>query len=189
MNVMIFFYLLILIIKLIAAAEGDGGAKQKQRTALTGKTNKTVKRSYMLWKLFKRKINDLGALFNGHFVDVKVWYATAFDRVPCVTFIGELDITKAYAHIRELHGDDIVSMNQHNYFDHEQKKIFFNNTVFILTNNRMIELANNYCQVLHTNHQYEWANKLVNNLAEFRMEADKEKENRVIGFARQTEMN
>lgn len=143
----------------------------------------------MFWKLFNRKVKEMSVLFTAHFIEVKAWYALEFDRLPCITFIGELDITKAYAHILDLYGNEIVSVNQHNYFDHEQKKMFFNNTVFILKDNRMIELANNYCQVLHTNHQYEWANRLVKQLVEFRMEPEKEKENKVIGFARHNEMN
>ena len=139
----------------------------------------------MFWKMFKRKINDLNGLFNGHFIDVKALYALEFDTLGCVTFIGELDTSKAFAFINENMGFELVSTCQHAYFDHNEQKMFFNNTIFLLRNKRMIELGNNYCQVLHTQHQYTWANGLVNSLSAFRVESKEP----VIGFARQTVNN
>lgn len=142
----------------------------------------------MFRNLFNRKLQDLNALFNGHYVDVKVLYALTHDKIPVVSFIGELDITKSFAYINNEYKRSIVSVYQHSYFDHAEQKMLFNNTIFILTNFRMIEVASNYCQLLHTNMQYGWANDLVKELSVFRQVAEPVKENRVIGFARQTEM-
>lgn len=139
----------------------------------------------MFWKMFKRKINDLNGLFNGHFIEVKALYALEFDEIGCVTFIGELDTSKAFAFINENMRSGIVSTYQHSYFDHNEQKMFFNNTIFVLRDKRMIELGNNYCQVVHTQHQYNWANGLVNNLSAFRIKSNEP----VIGFARQTVNN
>jgi hypothetical protein len=55
----------------------------------------------MLWRLFTRRINDAAALFNGHYIDVKVFYVTRFNQMPCVSFIGELNITRAFAYLNE----------------------------------------------------------------------------------------
>ena len=140
----------------------------------------------MFWKWFNRKLSDTAVLFTGHFVEVKAFYAAEFDKVPCVTFISELDISKAFRHIENMYGWDIQMTYQHNFFDHEDKEMKFNNTVFVLKGNRMIELAHNYCQVLHQPDQFAWANKLVKDLAQFRQVAEPVKESRVIGFARQT---
>lgn len=139
----------------------------------------------MLWKWFNRKVMDTVALFNGHFVGVKAFYALQFNTVPCVTFINELDIAEAYALINAQLKADIVSVYQHTYFDHQEQQLFFNNTIFVLRGNRMIELGKNYCQILHTTDQYGWAHRLVKELAAYRM-VNKEP---AIGFARQTDMN
>lgn len=141
----------------------------------------------MLRLLFERKIKEVNALLQGHYFEVKAWYLQEFDRMPCVSFIGELDTTKAYAYINEQFNNEIIAVYQHAYFEHDEKKMYFNNTVFILNNNRMLELGNNYCQVLHTNKQYSWANELIRNLSEFRMKTEKERA--VIGFARQAATN
>ena len=50
----------------------------------------------------------------------------------------------------------------------------------------MIELGNNYCQVLHTNDQYDWGQTMIKELSVFHVTGDV---NKVIGFARSTNMN
>lgn len=139
----------------------------------------------MLWKLNKRKIWGLEGLFNGHFVEVKALYALEFDAVSCVTFIGELDTSAAFTFITDNFNAEIASTWQHSYYEHSDKKMFFNNTIFVLSNKRMIELAGNYCQVLHTSKQYKWANDLVIKLSAFRVVANESS----IGFVRQATAN
>ena len=139
----------------------------------------------MFWKLFKRRIHDFMSLFYGHFVEVKALYALQFDAVSCVSYIGELDTSKAFAFINENLRAEIVTTYQHSYFDHKEQRMFLNNTIFVLANKRMIELGNNYCQVLYTPKQYTWANNLVESLSQFRMVNHEP----VIGFARHTGVN
>ena len=139
----------------------------------------------MFWRMFKRKINELTGLFNGHFIEIKAWYALEFDAVSCVSFIGDLDTSKAFAFINENMRSEILSTYQHSYFDPNEQRMFFNSTIFVLKNKRMIELGNNYCQVLHTRQQYGWANDLVKSLSQFRMINNEP----VIGFARHTAAN
>lgn len=143
----------------------------------------------MFWNFFRARIQNMNGLFNGHFIEVKSFYALEFNAVPCISFIGELDVTKAFSFIKERYSYQIKSIYQHAYFDHEEKKMLFNNTIFVLHNKRMIELGSNYCQVLFTNMQYAWANELINDLVQFRKVAEPAKETRVIGFARQTNEN
>lgn len=138
----------------------------------------------MLSRLF-RKINHVVGLFNGYFIEAKALYALEFDAVSCVSFIGEIDPTKAFALINEKLKNDIVTVYQHSYFDHNEKKIFFNNTIFVLTNNRMIELGNNWCQALHTQEQHGWANAVIEELSQFRIVNNEP----AIGFARQEVAN
>jgi hypothetical protein len=144
----------------------------------------------MFWDLFGRKVRDMNGLFNGHFVDVKVFYALKFNTVPCVSFIGELDITKAFAFVNSRYKLQVQEVYQHAYFDYDDRKMLFNNTIFVFKYDRVLEMGNNYCQVLHTGKQYDWANGLIKDLSQFRSAATPAKETtRVIGFARQTNEN
>jgi hypothetical protein len=144
-----------------------------------------------MFNFFKR-INANAALFNGHFIDAKCFYAFEFNKIPSVTFIGELDVAKTFAFINEIYRTDIKAVYHHSYFNHVDKEIYFNNAIVVLSFERMIELADNYCQLLHTSHQYNWARTLVNELAQFAIEKNVMPTYRrihVVGFAKETEMN
>ena len=139
----------------------------------------------MFWRLFRRKIGDTICLFNGHFVDAKAFYALEFDAISCVTFIGDIDTSKAFTYINDTMRTDIVNVYQHSYYDHAEKQMFFNNTLFVLRNRRVIELANNWCQVLHTPKQHAWGNGVIEQLITYKTKSTEP----VIGFARQAAGN
>lgn len=147
-----------------------------------------VKRRYKMKLNFLRRIKVLDLLFNGHFIEVKTFYVLQFDKVPCLCLIGNIDVTRAYTHITEVLGCEVVSVYQHLYFDHEEQRTFFNNTVFVLTQNRMVELGKVYVQLLHTPKDYVWANNLMKALTEFRMD-ETPIQTQVVGFAGQPVMN
>lgn len=151
------------------------------------------RRRTMKWTLFKTKLSYANNLFNGHFVDVKAFYAARFNRLACVSFIGEIDITQAFNFVMQHCSDDIVDTYQHSYFNHDEQKVYFNNTVIVLTQKRVVEIAGNYCQVLHTPDGYDWARWLMKELANFRvMTANMQQTTaytKVTGFAGAAELN
>lgn len=136
-----------------------------------------------------RKIKDINALFASHYVDPKAMYAMLFDKVPCVMFISETDGTKVYDHIQKKLRHQLVKLYQHNYHDYDKNELLFNNSVFVLTNDRIIEVTGSYVHVLHTPSQYNWAGGLIKELAEYRIKPAPTEDKRVIGFARSNAMN
>jgi hypothetical protein len=144
----------------------------------------------MVFKSLK-KINANAALFSGHYVDVKFFYVLQFNTVPCITFIGDMHKTEVFAFVTHNCKVDMTATYQHSYFNHDDGNIYFNDTIFVLTNNRMIEIADNYCQVLHAANNYDWADKLVNDLAQFKIAGITPafRHTHVVGFAKNTEMN
>jgi hypothetical protein len=144
-----------------------------------------------MFNLFK-KIHINGAIFNGHYIDAKSFYVFKFNEIPCVTFIGDLDVTRAFGFIKETYKAEVTATYQHSYFNHADKKVYFNNMIVVLTYNRMIEIADNFCQVLHAANQYTWARQLITDLAQFRIEgnvAPAFRHTHVVGFAKDAEMN
>lgn len=142
-----------------------------------------------MFSLFRQRMGFANALFQGHYVDVKVFYTLQFKVIPAVSFIGELDGSKAFNYLHDRFQYKITGIYQHTYFDHDKKDIFFNNSLFVFKDKRVIELAGNYCHVLHTGKQYNWAHDLVRELSAFRMEATPANDTKVIGFARSNNMN
>ena len=144
------------------------------------------KTGIMFFNLFKTKVSQVNTLFFGHYVDPKVFYAVHFNKVPCISFIGELDTSKAFDFIQSTYRGELTGIYQHNYFDHDKRDFFFNNTLFVLKNKGLIELGNNYCQVLHTKDQHGWGQTMIKELSVFHVTGDV---NKVIGFARSNNMN
>jgi hypothetical protein len=141
----------------------------------------------MFWRFFRKRVTDMNAMFNGHYIDVKAFYAWQFNRLPCIQFIGELDVSKAFNHISAIHAVSIVNIYQHSWYNHAEQKMQFNNTIFVLTNDRMIELANDYCVILFAPHQYAWAKQMINEMTDFRTVPHGTV--RVMGFAREPAAN
>ncbi|HWB27117.1 MAG TPA: hypothetical protein VG738_16685 [Chitinophagaceae bacterium] len=179
----------VIIIRIIIAAIQETGKPKRQKQNVAGIT----KRRYAMRKtVFKRRIKNRGQLFNGHFVDVKAFYAAYFKRVPCVSFIGEIDISNAYAAIKDCCAEDILETYQHSYYDHNEKQTFFNNTIIVLRKERMIEISGNYCQLLHTPGGYDWSRWLMKKLAVFRTPSNSPQptaNTRILGFAGAEELN
>lgn len=134
--------------------------------------------------LFRRRLPVTG-LFSGHYVDVRAMYLQLFDTIPSIGFVGEIDLTQAYAHIERGQGPIIENVLQHRYYDHDEGRVLFNNTVFVLQGQRIIELANSACHVLHTADHFRWANDLITDLAAMRVVVPSQAPAPVIGFARQ----
>ena len=144
------------------------------------------KKGIMFFNLFRTKVFQVNTLFLGHYVDPKVFYTVQFNKVPCISFIGEMDTNKAFDFIQSTYCNQLKGIYQHDYFDHDKRDFFFNNTLFVLKNKRLIELGNNYCQVLYTKDQHEWGQTMVKELSVFHVTGDVDK---VIGFARSNNMN
>lgn len=146
-----------------------------------------LKTGKMIQRIFRKRMTDLNAMFNGHYVDVKAFYAWQFNRLPCIQFIGETDVSRAFNHISTIHVERIVNIYQHSWYNHAEQKMQFNNTIFVLTHDRMIELASDYCVILFAPHQYEWAKDMINEMADFRITPQGTV--RVMGFAREPGAN
>ena len=138
----------------------------------------------MFRKSLKARIRNVNALFNGNYVGIAPLYTVLFGKIPNVIFIPELDTTKVFAHMNEKHKWGIIDIYQHNYFNHEDKLLYFNNTIFIMRENRIVELTDNYAQILYEQKDFNWANGMSLELVEFRVTPEPVKESRIIGFAR-----
>ncbi len=141
-----------------------------------------------MFTIFRKEITNPAALFAGHYIEVKVFYAWHFNKLPCVSFVGETDVTRAYTFIRDRYQYQIEAVYQHAWHEHNENKMFFNNSIFVFQDNRMIELANDYCQVLFAPTQYAWASEVVKELVAFR-KIPEGNAGRVVGFARQPAEN
>jgi hypothetical protein len=151
---------------------------------------KPVKRRYKMKLNFTRRIKNAQPLFMGHYIDVKPLYVLYFDRIPCVCFIGNIDASMASDYIKKKFSNEMIAVYQHSYFDHDKKETLFNNALFVLAGNRIIEVAIGYVHVLYEPRKLNEVKELIKALAEFKaVAAIPTYQTKVVGFARESEMN
>ncbi|HUS02250.1 MAG TPA: hypothetical protein VMY77_11015 [Chitinophagaceae bacterium] len=128
----------------------------------------------------KYRIKNVNGLFVNNYIDSKVFFVSRFKALANISFIRDVDVTKAYAFIMENFAAEVVEVYQYSSFDYAENKALFIMTIFVLRDNRMIELGYDYAEVLFTNDHYSWANELLASLSNCRM-AERTK---VMGFVR-----
>lgn len=141
------------------------------------------KTKVMFLKLFRRKIRKPFNLFNQYFVDVRALYVSQFDEIPCVTFIGRIDTEQALAFFQKRYGREVSQFLQHCYFDHDNQDLAFNSTILVLPKGRIVEVAVDYCQIMHSATDYTWVRGVMKQLAKYKLE-DEQPKQQVIGFAK-----
>jgi hypothetical protein len=75
--------------------------------------------------IFLKKYKSAAKYLMVHFIDIKGFYVARFNKVPCVTFIGDMDVSKAFAFVNETYYKAVKATYQHSYFNHDEQKDLF----------------------------------------------------------------
>ena len=70
-------------------------------------------------------------------------------------------MAKAFEYINTGNAGEVLATYQSNYYSWQQKQMEFSKTIFILDNKILIELGEDYAEILFGNNQYDYANNLV----------------------------
>ncbi|MBB1287100.1 AAA family ATPase [Flavisolibacter sp. BT320] len=95
---------------------------------------------------------DAASVFAQRYLNSKSLYLYRFNALPNLHFVGNIDGEKAYKAFKEKFSDLIESEYQYRWFKKEKKKYQFDDTVFVLRNQCVVEL-NGYCEILHDGRQ------------------------------------
>ena len=137
------------------------------------------------FNFFGERIRNINSLFENNFIDSRVLFATGFNTLANISLIKHIDTTRAYMMILEKFKNEITTVHQYNTFDYNESKVLFNMTIFVLRNKRIIELGHDYAEILFTGKDYNWADALLSDLADFRV-TDRRK---VMGFVNSETMS
>ena len=108
-------------------------------------------------------------IFEHLYIDSKAFYLYRFRNIPCATFVHEIDVSKAFAFINNNFNERIEDIYQSSYFDREAGKQLFNKTLFVLNNKVIVELYGQHAGIFYPNNKFDFANKLLKNLSEFKL--------------------
>src|ERR1051325_8643159 len=95
---------------------------------------------------------DATSVFAKRFLNSKALYLYQFNNLPSLHFVGNIEGEKAYKAFKETFAELISTEYQYRWFKKEKKKYQFDETVFILNNNCIVEI-DDYCEILHDGRQ------------------------------------
>jgi hypothetical protein len=180
---------IVLIIRFVLAViQEEKRASGRNNYSRQNANSKPVKRRYKMKLNFTRRIKNV-ELFSGHYIDAKALYVLYFDRIPCVCFIGSVDANAVFDYIKEKFSNEVIAFYQHTYFDYDKQETLFNNALFVLTGNKIIEVAIGYVHVLYEPKRLSEVQELMKALTEFRTAPIPTFQTKIVGFARESEMN
>jgi hypothetical protein len=105
--------------------------------------------------------NKQALIFENNYIEVKAFYVKEYNATPCISFINNLDVTKAYEYINSGLAGKVLAIYQRNYYSWQHKRQEFSTTVFKLEDKVMIELGDEYAEILFSNNNYKHANRLM----------------------------
>ncbi len=111
--------------------------------------------------LITQKVINANSLFDHRFLDANVLYLYHFNQLPCVNFISQVDGEKLFSVLKEKYGSQIKQIHQRHWYKREHKKYEFDRTVLIFEGNRLVELSNNYCEMMHDGSSPEWVTAIT----------------------------
>lgn len=115
----------------------------------------------------QRKIRELfwksrtASFFESNYIEVKSFYVKEFKATPCISFINSVDAGKLYEYISKGFAGEVLGIYQRNYYNWQRSRQEFSMTVFKLENQVMIEVGDDYAEILFRNDNYDFANELV----------------------------
>jgi hypothetical protein len=98
--------------------------------------------------LESQKTIDVNSVFGKRFLNNRSLYLQRFNRLPSVHFMDNIEGEKAYHLFKDTFAHLVESEYQYRWFEKKHSKYMFDETIFILKNNCIIEL-DNYCEILH----------------------------------------
>lgn len=130
--------------------------------------------------LLLKKIQQLRAvyqpqIFEHRYIESKVFYLNRFKRIPCISYVSDVDVSGAFDYIMKNYKGMIVDIYQSCYYNRQENRQQFTKTLFVLSNKTIIELGSSYAEIIYPNNSYEFTDKLVTALRDM-IAPDKKKE-------------
>jgi hypothetical protein len=77
-------------------------------------------------------------IFDHQYVEGKLFYVNRFRQVPCISWIEDVDTTKAFTYLKENYNNDIVEVFQCSDYNTEKEILEFRKTIFVLKDQRVV---------------------------------------------------
>jgi SpoVK/Ycf46/Vps4 family AAA+-type ATPase len=118
--------------------------------------------------LFSQKVINANNVFGDSFLDAKTLYLYSFNILPNIHFISGVEGEKAFAAIQEQFRDKIKNIHRTTWYKRKKKRFQFDKTIIVLQKNCLIELNDDYCEILHDGKQEELLGAIIKTALQFK---------------------
>ncbi len=116
----------------------------------------------------QQKIINADNIFQNSFLDCKAYYMYTYQKVPCITWIDQVNSERVLKHIKAEYADAITGIFQNSKYNRKKKKSLYFTTIILLKDDCLVELGDGYCEVLHTEKDYRMAETLMKEVSKFK---------------------
>ena len=118
--------------------------------------------------LYNQTTLDADSLFDDYFLNAKAIYLQAFNKLPDIYHIGQIDGEKAFDTLKEKFADRIIRVYQYRWYHQRKKEYQFGSTIVLLNNQCLIEFDNACCDIYHDGNQQEFTRAITDTVNPFR---------------------
>jgi len=115
-----------------------------------------------------QKIVNMGDLFDDHFLDPKSLYIYSFNRLPSLSYIGNIDGEKAFGAFKAKFDGKITGVYRYDWYEVRKKQYQFDTTMVLLDNFCLIEFNKSYCEIWHDGERQEFISEVTGLLSPIR---------------------
>jgi len=118
--------------------------------------------------LNQQKVINANDVFDKRFLNIKTLYLYYFNTLPSLSFISQVEGEKAYESFLKKFKEQIVCKHQYRWYERKKKRYQFDKTVIILKNRCLLELDEDYAQILHDGNQPDFIEEITRLLILFK---------------------
>ncbi len=124
-------------------------------------------------KISKIKAGNTAQFFDNYFIEPRYFYTVVFNTVPCVAYIGNVDINKLFDLVKTNKYGNVLESFQRIYHNWDDDTVRFSKTLFVLENKIVIRMMDDWSDVYFDTASYDLA-RIV--LADFKTCKARQKE-------------
>ena len=115
----------------------------------------------VIWIKRKRIAKNQIYLFDKAYINTNAFYLREYSRVPCVTFISDVDVKAICEHIISGRAGNVLAIYQKADYNWQKQTREFSRKVFILNGKILVEVGTDWVEILFDNTNYTFANTLA----------------------------
>ncbi len=107
------------------------------------------------------KLQTKTTVFDNSYIESKAYFLKEMKELPSICYINNVDVQQIYVQITEGQFGKVLATHQQNWYNWQLQRQEFSRTLFKLSGKIVIELGNEYAEVLYDKSNYAYANSMV----------------------------